>query len=950
MQLDIPLTCLLKNSADVCWQDIMDRVRDGTQTDDDQVKLQFQATRFPNARTHYGVHYTNEMCSFYNYVELWDECKREQPNAYMHVCRAVYHESDGNDFVREALAKVPANKFGYAPDVLCVTEGTQVHLVRNINVSAGLVNSAAGRIVRVVYNNADVQALLDGRCPAPYSLIVEFEDFGGFPVEGTAERYFPFPARKKWVPLFKNDFFMDKVPKNITDKQGAGYCWRRQFPVDLNRHVTAHKGQGQTWRNCLVGIDLGIDAASSHIPADLTALFYVGCTRVTELRNLFVSPIHPSIWKQLGNSEQDVKRRQHEAKLESAARSFAQKHRFLAEYDVEQRQQVYDHTKEWDDLVNAPSEPAFNNIGTDCRIVPASTSDPYHEFVMGRIDCNDDDIPAVFKPVASERHIGIDQGIKNFAMVAVDCIGGERPKVVGCEKYDLTAYRPDLRLHTAKAAEVTLVLNEHTVLLNWMQKAGTNNILPEVDRVVVHIEQIAKVNPYKSMGIGLGQELQKLVDPKRCVVKMSAPKVHSRRGPMFSLGQDIVDRCHLEASPYGQDTDVHQETANSSGPAAAATTEDRDSEDESLQSMRPTSSSIKWRQYRQRKEMSKRIFVYLMTELPNLAESDVTIDVDRELQRRWTEQTEISKFDDLGDALLHALSDPLCGTRAYRQLVPSISSLHDNRTIVVKVEHDQLHFVVIHCSWNVVTVEEMGFVPLNLSVYTDFKSCSPTVADILQEHLGELVTNFQPFGNYRGTEVIKIITKQLKSYKSRPWFTRGMAGALTESTFVASRMLVEKVAKDMHSSLARSVSNDPKAGVTHVLCLDSGRKYHLNRSGGKHTNAMMSCMDWLTKTGYSKKQTLRLTAKEKLDFFIKLRSVAASPPDDHGYHQMEQIRIGDSAVDRFLSSLLSLDTQTTLGDLLLIGISKNMPHVQAIAKNYRRLPGVQQLPSTDAGK
>ena len=45
----------------------------------------------------------------------------------------------------------------YAPHVLFVAEGCEVKLVPNINVAAGLVNSITGKVIKIVYNNADVK-------------------------------------------------------------------------------------------------------------------------------------------------------------------------------------------------------------------------------------------------------------------------------------------------------------------------------------------------------------------------------------------------------------------------------------------------------------------------------------------------------------------------------------------------------------------------------------------------------------------------------------------------------------------------------------------------------------------------------------------------------------------------------------------------------------------------
>jgi len=44
-----------------------------------------------------------------------------------------------------------------------MAEGCVVRLITNLNVSAGLANSASGTFVKVIYNNADVTALLGGQ-------------------------------------------------------------------------------------------------------------------------------------------------------------------------------------------------------------------------------------------------------------------------------------------------------------------------------------------------------------------------------------------------------------------------------------------------------------------------------------------------------------------------------------------------------------------------------------------------------------------------------------------------------------------------------------------------------------------------------------------------------------------------------------------------------------------
>jgi hypothetical protein len=210
------------------------------------------------------------MCTSYNYVELWDACKTSDPPRYMHISRAGYYNRS-NDNIISVLSTIPASEYGYAQDVLCFTEGADIRLVKNVNVSAGLVNSAVGRVVKVLYDNADVASLLDGKYPPPFCIVADFPDFSGFPdKDDSATRNFPFPHQKTWVLLFREKFQTTHVPPKIRKLQSQSPCWREQFPCDLSRHLTAHRAQGQTWKDCLVSVDLGLASPTARLPADTT--------------------------------------------------------------------------------------------------------------------------------------------------------------------------------------------------------------------------------------------------------------------------------------------------------------------------------------------------------------------------------------------------------------------------------------------------------------------------------------------------------------------------------------------------------------------------------------------------------------------------------------------------------------------------------------------------------
>jgi hypothetical protein len=144
----------------------------------------------------------------------------------------------------------------------------------------------------------------------------------------------------------------------------------------------------------------------------------------------------------------------------------------------------------------------------------------------------------------------------------VDKVGNEPPRIVGVELYHLRRFGLGQEIKQVKAASIVILLSSHTKLLSWMQQVGTNPVLPHVDRIIVHIEQMAKANRlHMEFGINLGTELQRLVDPVECVVKLCQPNVHRANGPMFQLGSKIVRDCNLAASVYGNARQMESQEA-----------------------------------------------------------------------------------------------------------------------------------------------------------------------------------------------------------------------------------------------------------------------------------------------------------------------------------------------------------------------------------------------------
>ena len=120
----------------------------------------------------------------------------------------------------------------------------------------------------------------------------------------------------------------------------------------------------------------------------------------------------------------------------------------------------------------------------------------YADFNINLLDLN---FSLCLKPVSLERHIGIDQGIKNFAIAVIDKSLDSNPKIVAVEHYNLNL------ANINRASGVLIALCYRTNLLNWMQQLELESGMARVDRVIVHFEQITLANKKsKAFGIELG--------------------------------------------------------------------------------------------------------------------------------------------------------------------------------------------------------------------------------------------------------------------------------------------------------------------------------------------------------------------------------------------------------------------------------------------------------------
>ena len=119
------------------------------------------------------------------------------------------------------------------------------------------------------------------------------------------------------------------------------------------------------------------------------------------------------------------------------------------------------------------------------------------------------------------------------------------------------------------------------------------------------------------------------------------------------------------------------------------------------------------------------------------------------------------------------------------------------------------------------------------------------------------------------------------------------------------------------------------------------KKYSICKSAGKHTNAILSCMEWMRQNVPSLMvdRQLYLDKTKKELFFNAIRKTAESAPDERGFRQLEKIRVGEAAVallSRWSSSRSNSAATVAIADLLLIGLNHCEHYVSAISTNFRK--------------
>jgi hypothetical protein len=175
------------------------------------------------------------------------------------------------------------------------------------------------------------------------------------------------------------------------------------------------------------------------------------------------------------------------------------------------------------------------------------------------------------------------------------------------------------------------------------------------------------------------------------------------------------------------------------------------------------------------------------------------IAVDSDLQQYWKDKMQFKKpgehlkLDDVGDAVLHAMDELLTGSNQFRQLVPRLQSIRNNRTICLCVLPNVTYWAVIRCSMNVFVLENIDKYTNTLTSFTySNDGVVSFIKSSVDDELKKALCEFNGSPIYSPQDFIKIVVKQITARKSFD-LDRKAAGALTEAASKAMRAICDEV-------------------------------------------------------------------------------------------------------------------------------------------------------------
>ena len=350
---------------------------------------------------------------------------------------------------------------------------------------------------------------------------------------------------------------------------------------------------------------------------------------------------------------------------------------------------------------------------------------------------------------------------------------------------------------------------------------------------------------------------------------------------MFHLGDEIVEALQLQPAVY-----LQQQSRAESNPSvvgvehAVSESEPSDvepSDKHTVGRTRQSESCI----YKTKKKMSRDVFRYIIN-VDKEQLQQMKLNVANKVQDYWREKIASDssvKLDDVGDALLHALDELLCGSSNFKQLVPAAPSVHVNRMVAIAVFSATMYWVVINCRWNMFVLENFGHFSSRLQncFYKALSTVAVIKANMMQcDDLWLALSRFEGNATYDAVQHIKVVVKQLTGH-SELGLKNVEAGALTDATTKAMKRICDDVI-DLNSKLCDRRDRILGSMYCRTSTVHRDGKFQVVNSTGKHTNAILSLLS-LTRQNFRdfvERRRKFLTKAEKNTFFHAMHKHAQS--------------------------------------------------------------------------
>jgi hypothetical protein len=249
------------------------------------------------------------------------------------------------------------------------------------------------------------------------------------------------------------------------------------------------------------------------------------------------------------------------------------------------------------------------------------------------------------------------------------------------------------------------------------------------------------------------------------------------------------------------------------------------------------------------------------------------------------------RVHDLGDAFLHAIDEIVCKVSNYRQLIASDPVLKNNRSTILYFLLEQVFWVTVSCYFNKFILEDMGSYKPNYNKMTYFKEMEFSRVFKNWPDCMKLAISSHDCGNiFPQVDTIRIIVRQTSDKDKQ---LACQLGCLTNRAVEAMEDYITTLAPSSSSKVVRMKIPHYKCSIT----LDNGKNYEVSRSTGKHTNNLITLLDWISKNdpNFAQSRTLRLAPISQHEFYQSLVAASENNPESSKPCSVEMIEISPMA-------------------------------------------------------